>query len=372
MSIEVKPVGDRCNLNCSYCYEDGIRSSKFPVDVDAMKEALIAAGGSFTVFGGEPLLTPRDILEELFCLGLERYHTNSIQTNALMIDSVDMVNFLKRFKVNVGISFDGPGELNLARCPLPITSKIENNINLLIGNGLIPSFIVTLTRYNTGDKLPQLIDWFKWLDTQGVTSIRLHNAEDNGKGAEYLIDHDTQYNSFIAIYESTQELRIQFDVFTDIKKALSGDLSGLTCIWNSCDPYNTPAVVGVKANGESENCGRVYKDGTVWIKSDSSDNVREVTLKNTPTEDGGCKGCKYFPICKGQCPGTAIDGDWRNRTRDCEFWKRLFSYFAPPDFEERIQKLESQTKVGGHGDVPHGDWHGDHTDKHRLLVPVKQ
>jgi hypothetical protein len=29
-------------------------------------------------------------------------------------------------------------------------------------------------------------------------------------------------------------------------------------------------------------------------------------------------------MCKGQCPGTAIDGDWRNRTEHCEEWKHLF------------------------------------------------
>ncbi|KKM00393.1 hypothetical protein LCGC14_1804880 [marine sediment metagenome] len=31
--------------------------------------------------------------------------------------------------------------------------------------------------------------------------------------------------------------------------------------------------------------------------------------------------------CKGQCPGTAIDGDWRKRRRDCETWKGLLEHF---------------------------------------------
>jgi uncharacterized protein len=30
-------------------------------------------------------------------------------------------------------------------------------------------------------------------------------------------------------------------------------------------------------------------------------------------------------MCKGQCPGTAIDGDWRNRTEHCEVWKAVFT-----------------------------------------------
>jgi uncharacterized protein len=29
-------------------------------------------------------------------------------------------------------------------------------------------------------------------------------------------------------------------------------------------------------------------------------------------------------MCKGQCPGTALDGDWRNRTEHCETWKAVF------------------------------------------------
>ena len=30
-------------------------------------------------------------------------------------------------------------------------------------------------------------------------------------------------------------------------------------------------------------------------------------------------------MCKGQCPGTAIDGDWRNRTEHCDVWKAAFA-----------------------------------------------
>ena len=29
-------------------------------------------------------------------------------------------------------------------------------------------------------------------------------------------------------------------------------------------------------------------------------------------------------MCKGQCPGTSIDHDWRNRTEHCDLWKQLF------------------------------------------------
>jgi uncharacterized protein len=29
-------------------------------------------------------------------------------------------------------------------------------------------------------------------------------------------------------------------------------------------------------------------------------------------------------MCKGYCPGTALEGDWRNRTEYCGLWFGLF------------------------------------------------
>jgi len=29
-------------------------------------------------------------------------------------------------------------------------------------------------------------------------------------------------------------------------------------------------------------------------------------------------------MCKGQWPGTAIGGDWRNKTEHCRIWFRLY------------------------------------------------
>ena len=32
-------------------------------------------------------------------------------------------------------------------------------------------------------------------------------------------------------------------------------------------------------------------------------------------------------MCKGQCPGGAINGDWRNRSSKCDVWMALFERF---------------------------------------------
>jgi hypothetical protein len=35
------------------------------------------------------------------------------------------------------------------------------------------------------------------------------------------------------------------------------------------------------------------------------------------SDQGGCKGCKYWSVCNGGCPSSGVDEDWRNRTIWC-------------------------------------------------------
>ena len=79
-----------------------------------MKAALERAGSHFTIFGGEPLLVPEHVLEELWAFGLERFGTNGIQTNGTLINDRHIALF-KKYKVYVGISVDGPDDLNDVR-----------------------------------------------------------------------------------------------------------------------------------------------------------------------------------------------------------------------------------------------------------------
>ena len=83
---------------------------------------------------------------------------------------------------------------------------------------------------------------------------------------------------------------------------------------------------GVEGFGQKSNCGRTNKDGIDFLKADRTGHERYLALYQTPQEFGGCQGCRFFLMCKGQCPGTALDGDWRNRTEHCDVWMELFEH----------------------------------------------
>lgn len=391
MSVELRPLGVACNIQCQYCYQNPQRDTgnvARSYDVERMKGAVDREGGPFTLFGGEPLLTPKDDLEELWRWGFERYGRNGIQTNGALIDD-DHVRMFREYGVQVGISIDGPGELNDVRWAGSLeatrraTARTEAAIERLCAEGMAPSLIVTLHRHNASpERLPLLHDWFRRLEAIGVRWARLHLLEVDHDDVSQKYELTTEQNvgamvSFAALEQQLTTLR--FDVFDDMRKLLAGSDEQTTCIWNGCDPYTTAAVRGIEGNGQSSNCGRTNKEGIEFVKSDREGFERYLALYQTPYEHGGCQGCRFFLMCKGQCPGTAIDGDWRNRSAQCEVWLTLFERLeadmvtagtVPLSLSEERPALEQRfldvwstgrgssiagLRVVTHGDVPHGD-----------------
>jgi uncharacterized protein len=348
MGVELRPLGIACNLQCQYCYQNPQRDAgniHRAYDVELMKEAVERQGGPFTMFGGEPLLLPVDDLRELWAWGLERYGRNSIQTNGVLINE-EHVRMFKEFKVDVGISFDGPGELNDARWMGTLertreaTRKTQHAIALLCRDGIPPSLILTLHRTNAlGERLRRLQEWLLEIEAMGVTQTRLHilEVDEEQVRAKYALSVEENVETFLSMLEFEARLTtLRFDLFSEMRALLLGEDERTSCVWNACDPYTTRAVRGVEGMGRASNCGRTNKDGIDFIKSDREGLERYLALYHTPQEHGGCGGCRFFLMCKGQCPGTAIDGDWRNRSEHCEVWKRLFS------------RLEEDLAAAGH------------------------
>ena len=336
MGVELRPLGVNCNIGCQYCYQNPQRDAgnlARSYDVEAMKAAVLREGGPFILFGGEPLLLPEDDLERLWAWGLERFGQNGVQTNGTLINDAH-VRMFRQYKVHVGVSIDGPGELNDVRWAGTLektraaTAKAEESIERLCREGMPPSLIVTLHRNNaTADKLPVMRDWLRRLDAAGVRSARLHvlEVESEVVRQKYALTAPEAVAALTDLAELEPQLaRMRFDIFDDMEALLLGRDEQATCVWMACDPYTTAAVSGVEGDGRRSNCGRTNKDGVDFTKGDAPGFERYVALYQTPQEHGGCKGCRFFLACKGQCPGTAIDGDWRNRTEHCEVWKRLF------------------------------------------------
>lgn len=337
MTVELRPLGVQCNLQCHYCYQHPQRDAGLAgraYDLDRMKAGLLAAGRPFNLFGGEPLLVPKPDLEEIWRWGLEHFGRNTVQTNATLIDD-DHIRMFRQYRVHVGVSIDGPGPLNDARWfgtlarTREATAKTEAALDRLCAENLRASIILTLHRGNaSGQNLPVLLSWVTRMLAAGIRNWRLHllEAEDDRIRDKYAMDtaeNVAALAEFLALTRRFPRLRIA--MFEDMHDMLRGQDGAATCTWRGCDSYSTQAVHGIEGNGQRSNCGRTNKDGIDFIPAADHGFERYLALYQTPDAAGGCQGCRFFLMCKGQCPGTARDRDWRNKSEHCGVWKAMYT-----------------------------------------------
>lgn len=338
MFAEIQPLGSKCNLSCAYCYQKHHRqiATDSTYDIGQLMSVLDSRGVYFAIFGGEPLLIPEDELESLFKLGMEKYNSNTIQTNGTLINTKHIEMF-KKYNVKVGVSMDGPGECNgLRQACNPektgeYTQSTEKNIERLCKEKVPVSIIVTLHKKNAVfSKLDVMCDWLRRMKLLGVRHVRLHimEIEDSFVRENYALTPKENVHALLKFADLETELgKAYIDVFGDIRDMLSGKDTNASCVWRGCDYYNTRAVNAMDSYGGISSCGRTKKEGISFLKTEKENYFRYIALYSTPQKYGGCQRCRFFLVCKGQCPGTAIDSDWRNRTEYCTVWKSLFIHF---------------------------------------------
>jgi uncharacterized protein len=353
MTVEIKPLGLKCNLNCAYCYQREERKEEVlrPFNPEAMVKA--AGGCKFSFFGGEALLNPRDVLEYFFKNG-----ATSIQTNGTLIDAWHIQKF-KEYNVGIGVSIDGFGEMNSPRCNSALTQKTMSNIKLMREEGLRVSVISIIHRMNANDKFKE---FGLWLLNLGIPNVNLHFMQ--GGPEKITLSSEEEVSFFLSLAGWLEENKgMRWNPFLDVRSKLEGKDS--LCFLNACDPFYNNSVQSIERDGSVTGCGRLGG----WMKAAFTGRERQDCLAQTPQENGGCKGCRFLPFCTGGCPGEAVD--WRMRTSHCATLRALFRFFEDRILDAKYAEVPDSTQKqvltgsGAHGDIPHGDSHGDHYDDAR-------
>ena len=99
-------------------------------------------------------MVPHDDLRELWSWGFVRFGRNGLQTNGVLVDD-EHVRMFRKYRVHVGVSIDGPGELNDVRSA-----------------GTLERTRAATAR--TEATIARLCEWFERLDSVGIRSSRLH------------------------------------------------------------------------------------------------------------------------------------------------------------------------------------------------------
>jgi uncharacterized protein len=340
MTLEVRANGVACQLGCTYCYQNPMRDAgniKTLYDIDLLLGKVKEEKMKFTMFGGEPLLMPLNDLEQFFQYGFDTFETNNIQTNGALITPTH-IKLFKKYNVTVGVSIDGPDELNDLRVyknnlksTREATQKTIDNMEQMVKEGIPVAVIFTLHKLNgSKENLPKLIDFIRYLGDIGITRGNVHMLEvDSALVRElYMLTEEENTEAMVTLARfMAQNPDLRYRPFEDIQQLMNFDDEDVQCTFRFCDPQNTQSVRGIEGNGDVSNCSRTNKEGIDFHKADDSGLQRYISLYNTPQEYGGCQGCPFFIMCSGHCPGEAIDGDSRNRTIHCQTLKALFSFY---------------------------------------------
>jgi uncharacterized protein len=335
-------------MSCQGCYEHEVfarnKNHPEPYDLDAiLKTTARLQAGAATLHGGEILLMPLEDLTRL-CEQLQAQgYSLSLQTNGALIRDGHLELF-KRFKVSLGVSLNGPGALNRdrrlgsERSTDATTARVRENIVRARTAGIHVGIITVLSKTNAGDayKVEALTEWAAALgEEHGVWDFRFNPLHDDSE-EEPLIELSpaeaaaAYVQLAAATFEDERRHWLPFREFVDNLWGL-----GLQPCWMApCDVYATGAVHSVLGDGAEGNCLRTAKDGIAYLRAGSPQGFRQDILRQIPTEDGGCKGCRYVRVCAGGCPAEGEGGDWRNKSRFCKMYFDTYAFL-----ERRLRGL---------------------------------
>ncbi|WP_024615974.1 anaerobic sulfatase maturase [Clostridium sp. Ade.TY] len=329
----IKPASSNCNLNCKYCfYKDVAKNRKFynnsfmslNTTENLIKNIFNETYTSinFAFQGGEPTLCGINYFKAFINL-VNKYNIKkvkvsySIQTNGYNLKE-DFIKLFKENKFLVGISLDGPKDINdtlrLESEYKGSFNKVKHSIELLKKYEVDFNILCVLTSFNSKHiekvynffkkenfKYLQFIPCIKELNIDNTNLLNQSQKDFYLKDTDYLYALNTLFKLYKDDYFNNNYISIrQFDNYVRMllnKPPENCTMSGV------CGVYFV-----IESNGDIYPCDFYatdkYKLGNININS-----FKEITnsdiLKNFINESkelsARCINCKYFKLCRGGC-----------------------------------------------------------------------
>jgi uncharacterized protein len=323
-----------CEVGCDYCFSDK-SNKKITYDKEKMVEKakeyatkinpqkrnkrIVLHGGEIFSIVDDDLLY---FIEELHKI----FSDISVQTSLSNITDFQL-DVVKKYKIRLGVSIDGPPELNTLRGPRSLEKNkiyqdnLIKNLDILRQEKIGFGCISVLTKLNaTGDSINKMENWILEKEISGrFNPMFLPNWDCNShlKGLELTSEElKTYWLRMIELNKKEPQLNL------NPTKEFAGNLLGAhlaPCIACRCDYISTFCDM-ITPDGEMSRCDRCLQDGLHYTGEEIVNNYyRSEMLKNTE-----CKGCRYFEICGGGCPGEGTDGDFRHKTRFCSAYYGVY------------------------------------------------
>ena len=361
--VMAKPVGARCNLQCSYCYYSHAEKRKEFTSTTIMSDKLLEtyiktyikeSTGPIVPFswhGGEPTLAGIDFYRKVIHLQ-QKYLPkgwqvwNNIQTNAALL-SDEWCKFLSEHHFDVGISIDGTKKVHDQYRGQGTYDKVVTSIKRLQSYNLQPDLLCTVNA-ETMKQPREVYQTLKSLNTGWIQFIPIVRQNELGEVSADSVNPES-YGVFLKtifdewITRDVKKLGVQ--LFAEMMLVYSGRSSNLCWMAPTCG-----RVVVLEHDGSIYSCDHYvnsgHRIGTIndsglraFIDGATQKQFGDYKKDSLPKE---CRACKHLTLCNGGCPKDRIlDTEEGNQKLNylCEGLKEFFDYSS-----ESIQKLVRQKK----------------------------
>jgi uncharacterized protein len=343
-----------CNINCSYCYlpQRSDKSVMADATVRATFERVFASGWtgddlSVIWHAGEPLVVPREFYERAFeAIEVLRPASvrvrHSLQTNGMLITR-EWCEFFKSWRIGVGVSIDGPREVNdahrLTRTGKSTFDRVLDGIRLLREEG-VPFHVISVLSRRSMDAAEEMLAFY---ESEGIEDICFNVEESEGAHVSELFSNEAlqaRFERFLGKFwrlardgrrirfireidgmlprvfrpESETVRNIQVEPFGMVNVDCKGNVSTYS-----------PELLGLK--------DARYRDFIIGnVHSSSLEEMRESDAMRAMARDIAsgvetCRGsCEYFSVCGGGAPVNKLfeNGSFASgRTSFCDLTQKV-------------------------------------------------
>lgn len=318
-------LGNRCNLNCTYCHREG--EAEFSVSLfllECLQELSTKPEGLCIKFiGGEPTLYMQEISTVVKAVPHAEY---CITTNGILLEQY--ADFFKRHKFKIVISYDGENG-NLKRGIDPLKNSLEDYSSVSIST--------TICKDNYD--LTQLIKDFNIKSK--ITNRKLllfpHLIHITNEGNTALMMSESGIKKYTEEFKSKVELFINaYLTYGIINEKLLGLFYFLAKRYAAGYEYGETYCVN-KSLKKVDLSGRLFPCLYIRNQELSIENWQQEQKKIISERFPACKECEVYFMCGAGCIMS------QGHQLDCVFYKKIFTWFKEVvDNDERLIRFCQQ------------------------------
>jgi len=371
--VMTKPIGPRCNMNCTYCFY--LEKEKLYPDLSkwAMPEDVLESyirqyiqsqdvpEVAFAWQGGEPTLLGVDFFRKAVALQQQyaggKRITNAFQTNGILLDDT-WCAFLAENEFLVGVSVDGPEKLHdryrRDKGGRPSFQRVMRGVACLKKHGAAFNTLTCVQRHNSYRPL----EVYRFLRDAGSGFLQFipiveRRAEDPTEQGLRLVSPAAglqaavtewsvpplQYGKFLsAIFDEwvrNDVGKVFVQVFDVALQAWLGLPPGLCVFSETCG-----TAMALEHNGDLYSCDHfVYPENRLGNLMEAPlaeiatcDQQRQFGQDKRDALPQQCRDCPVYFVCHGECPKHRIletpSGE-PGLNYLCEGYRHFFTHIDP-------------------------------------------